>query len=62
LSFSVDLTQSDTADGGASRQDFSMQATTLPINGSPFLATIKVLTASNPIAGCGHCRLKTSLK
>jgi hypothetical protein len=51
LSFSVDLAQNGTAP--ACRQDFSMQnATTLPINDSPaFVATIKVLTASNPVAG-----------
>src|SRR3954464_5698643 len=51
LSFSVDLTQSGIA--SVSRQDFSMQnAATLPINDSPaFVATIKVLTASNPLAG-----------
>ena len=50
LSFSVDLTHGDPA--GALRQDFSMQnATTLPINDSPaFIATIKVLTASNPVS------------
>src|SRR6266481_7759768 len=51
LSFSVDLSRDGTAAvGGSSRQDFSMQnATTLPINDSPaFLATTKVLTASNP--------------
>jgi hypothetical protein len=54
LSFSADLTRDGTAPvGNSSRQDFSMQnATTLPINDSPaFLATIKVLTASNPVAG-----------
>jgi hypothetical protein len=52
LSFSVDLTQDGVADDGASRQDFSMQnATTLPINDSAaFLATIKLLTASNQAA------------
>jgi catalase len=46
LSFSVDLP-------GGSRQDFSMQnATTLPINDArAFLATMKLLTASNPAAG-----------
>jgi hypothetical protein len=52
LSFSVDLTQDGVADDGSSRQDFSMQnATTLPINDSAaFLATIKLLTASNQAA------------
>jgi hypothetical protein len=53
LSFSVDLAQEGTAglDAKPGRQDFSMQnATTLPINDSPaFLATISVLTASNPV-------------
>src|SRR5271155_2838162 len=55
LSFSVDLTR----DGSAvpadivTRQDFSMQnTTTLPINDArAFLATMKLLTASNPAAG-----------
>jgi hypothetical protein len=53
LSFSVDLAQEGLASLGSSRQDFSMQnATTLPINDSPaFLATMKALTAPNPIAG-----------
>ncbi len=53
LSFSVDLAPDGAADREAKprRQDFSMQnATTLPINDSPaFLATISVLTASNPV-------------
>jgi hypothetical protein len=53
LSISVDLAPDYIAVPGAkpSRQDFSMQnATTLPINDSPaFLATIGLLTASNPI-------------
>jgi hypothetical protein len=55
LSFSVDLTRDGTAvpDANVNRQDFSLQnATTLPINDSPaFLAIMKLLTASNPIAG-----------
>ena len=64
LSFSVDLIQGGTADTGASRQDFSMQnATTLPINDSPaFLATIKVLTASNPVAGLWSLPFKDKLR
>jgi len=64
LSFSVDLTQGDTAGAAPSRQDFSMQnATTLPINDSPaFLATIKVLTASNPVAGLLSLPFKDKLK
>jgi len=51
LSFSVELAPEGMAK--PCRQDFSMQnATTLPINDSPaFLATIKLLTASNPILG-----------
>jgi hypothetical protein len=65
LSFSVDLTRDGVAPaGGSSRQDFSMQnATTLPINDSPaFLATIKVLTASNPVAGLWSLPFKDKLK
>jgi hypothetical protein len=40
-------------DANVDRQDFSLQnATTLPINDSlAFMALMKVLTASNPIAG-----------
>src|SRR5258708_18544672 len=62
LSFSVDLTQGDPVD--TSRQDFSMQnATTLPINDSPaFIATIKVLTASNPVAGLWSLSFKDKLR
>jgi hypothetical protein len=66
LSFSVDLTWGGTVIpvGGPSRQDFSMQnATTLPINDSPaFLATMEVLTASNPIAGLWSLSFKDKLK
>jgi hypothetical protein len=66
LSFSVDLTRGGTVApvGGPSRQDFSMQnATTLPINDSPaFLATIKVLTAANPIAGLLSLPFRDKLK
>jgi hypothetical protein len=65
LSFSVDLTRDGTVPVGSSfRQDFSMQnATTLPINDSPaFLATIKVLTASNPVAGLWSLPFKDKLK
>jgi hypothetical protein len=55
LSFSVDLARDGTAGSDAmpGRQDFSMQnATTLPINDPPaFLATISLLTASNPLLG-----------
>jgi hypothetical protein len=55
LSFSVDLARDGAIASGpiVGRQDFSMQnATTLPINDSrAFLATMKLLTASNPLAG-----------
>lgn len=49
LSFSVDLTSAGSAND-AQRQDFTLQnATTLPLNDArAFLATMKVLTASNP--------------
>src|SRR6266481_104809 len=64
VSFSVDLTQRALAGEGYSRQDFSMQnATTLPINDSPaFVATIKVLTAANPVAGLWSLSFKDKLK
>jgi hypothetical protein len=65
LSFSVDLARDGEAPvGGSSRQDFSMQnATTLPINDSPaFLATIKVLTAPNPLVGLWSLPFKDKLK
>jgi hypothetical protein len=64
LSFSVDLAPGETGGAGPSRQDFSMQnATTLPINDSPaFLATIKVLTASNPVAGLWSLPFRDKLK
>src|SRR5258705_3834933 len=65
LSFSVDLTRDGTAPvASSSRQDFSMQnATTLPINDSPaFLATTKVLTASNPAVGLWSLPFKDKLK
>jgi hypothetical protein len=65
LSFSVDLSAVGSSSVGASvRHDFSMQnATTLPINDSPaFLATIKVLTASNPAAGLWSLPFKEKLK
>jgi hypothetical protein len=66
LSFSVDLTRGGAVApiAGSSRQDFSMQnATTLPINDSPaFLATIKVLTAANPLAGLWSLSFQDKLK
>jgi hypothetical protein len=66
LSFSVDLTRGGSAVPGAglSRQDFSLQnATTLPINDArAFLATMKLLTASNPAAGLWSLPLKDKLR
>jgi hypothetical protein len=66
LSFSVDLTRNGTADvnGNPGRQDFSMQnATTLPINDArAFLATMKVLTASSPMAGLWTLPFKDKLR
>jgi catalase len=55
LSLSVDLTRDGTVvpEGNVGRQDFSLQnTTTLPINDArAFLATMQLLTASNPAAG-----------
>jgi hypothetical protein len=65
LSFSVDLSRDGASPAsGVFRQDFSMQnATTLPINDSPaFLATMKVLTASNPAAGLWSLPFTDKLK
>jgi hypothetical protein len=66
LSFSVDLNQDGAKgrNGNIFRQDFSMQnTTTLPINDSPaFLAIMKVLTASNPIAGLWSLSFKDRLR
>jgi hypothetical protein len=66
LSFSVDLTRNGTAavNGGPGRQDFSMQnATTLPINDArAFLATMKVLTASSPVASLWSLPFKDKLR
>lgn len=66
LSFSVDLNRQGTpvSDGNAGRQDFSMQnTTTLPINDSPaFLAVMKLLTASNPLAGLWSLSFKDKLR
>jgi hypothetical protein len=61
LSFSVECGQDDK---GHSRQDFSMQnASTLPINDSPaFVATIKVLTAPNPLAGLWSLPFRDKLR
>src|SRR5216684_8550196 len=66
LSFSVDLARDGTAvsAGKPDRQDFSMQnATTLPINDAPaFLATMKLLTASNQAAGLWSLPFRDKLR
>src|SRR6266699_2375089 len=66
LSFSVDLARESIAarDAKPLRQDFSMQnATTLPINDSPaFLATVSLLTASNPILSAWSLRFRDKLR
>jgi hypothetical protein len=66
LSFSVDLTRGGTVVpvGSVDRQDFSLQnTTTLPINDAPaFLATMKLLTASNPAAGLWSLPFKDKLR
>ncbi|UFX46287.1 hypothetical protein HAP47_0006220 [Bradyrhizobium sp. 41S5] len=66
LSFAVELRRHGAASPGANtgRQDFSMQnATTLPINDSPaFLATMKLLTASNPALGMWSLPFKDKLR
>jgi len=66
LSFSVDLTRDGSAvpADNVTRQDFSMQNTsTLPINDAhAFLATMKLLTASNPAAGLWSLPFKDKLR
>jgi hypothetical protein len=66
LSFSVDLTRDGTItpEGNVSRQDFSLQnTTTLPINDArAFLATMKLLTASNPAVGLWSLPSKDKLR
>jgi hypothetical protein len=66
LSFSVDLTPGGTAapDAIVGRQDFLMQnTTTLPINDSTaFLATMKLLTASNSAGGLWSLPFKDKLR
>ncbi len=66
LSFSVDLAREDTpfSDPNGARQDFSLQnATILPINdATAFLAIMKVLTASNPLAGLWSLPVKDKLR
>ncbi len=66
LSFAVDLTRDGTTSPGANvgRQDFSLQnTTTLPINDArAFLATMNLLTASNPAAGLWSLPFKDKLR
>src|SRR5258706_1470985 len=66
LSFSVDLTRNGKTvpDANRGRQDFSLQnATTLPINDAPaFLATMKLLTASNQAAGLWSLPVRDKLR
>ena len=66
LSFSVELTRDGAGvpDAKAVRQDFSLQnARTLPINdATAFLATMKVLTASNPAAGLWSLPFRDKLR
>jgi hypothetical protein len=66
LSFSVDLTRDGTLtpDSNVPRQDFSLQNTaTLPINDArAFLATMKLLTASNPAVGLWSLPFKDKLR
>src|SRR5256886_7904537 len=66
LSFSVDLAREDMpfSESNGARQDFSLQnATVLPINdATAFLAIMKLLTASNPIAGLWSLPVKDKLR
>ncbi len=66
LSFAADLTRDGTIvpDAGVVRQDFSLQNTaTLPINdATAFLATMNLLTASNPAAGMWSLSFKDKLR
>jgi hypothetical protein len=66
LSFSVELTRDGTTVPyvNVGRQDFSLQnAPTLPINdATAFLATMKLLTASNPAAGLWSLPFKDKLR
>ena len=66
LSFSVDLSGNGATAPGASvaRQDFSLQNTaTLPLNDArAFLATMNMLTASNPAVGLWSLTLKDKLR
>jgi hypothetical protein len=66
LSFSVDLTRDGSAvpEANVGRQDFSLQnTTTLPINDAhAFLATMNLLTASNPAVGLWSLPFKDKLR
>jgi hypothetical protein len=66
LSFYVDLTRggANVPTNGGRRQDFSLQsAPTLPINDArAFLATMKVLTAANPIKGLASLTFHDKLR
>jgi hypothetical protein len=66
LSFSVDLTRdgSTSLESDVARQDFSLQnTTTLPINDSTaFLATMKLLTATNSAAGLWSLPFRDKLR
>jgi hypothetical protein len=66
LSFFVDLTRggANAPIDGVRRQDFSLQnAPTLPINDArAFLATMKVLTAANPIKGLASLTFRDKLR
>jgi hypothetical protein len=66
LSFSVDLTRDgkSTFEANDGRQDFSLQnAPPLPINdAAAFLATMKLLTASNPAVGLWKLPFKDKLR
>src|SRR5206468_12220456 len=66
LSFSVDLARENTpfSDSNGARQDFSLQnATILPINDAKaFLAIMKLLPVSNPLAGLWSLPVKDKLR
>jgi hypothetical protein len=66
LSFSVDISRERKAlpDTNFGRQDFSLQnATMLPINDAPaFLATMRLLTASNQVAGLWSLPVRDKLR
>jgi hypothetical protein len=66
LSFSVDISRERKAlpEANFGRQDFSLQnATTLPINDAPaFLATMRLLTASNQVAGLWSLPVRDKLR